>query len=141
MMNRSAAVRPQNAGRLGLRAKTIIARRPQAGLEVPRLTIRPARVGDVPGIHELILYLAERKLMIRRSMAELYESVREFIVAVDDDNRVVGCVGTACLLGRSRRDPRPGSRRTGPGRWASAAGWWTPAGNRLASLRSHRSSH
>ena len=30
--------------------------------------------------------------MIRRSMAELYESIREFIVAVDDENRVVGCV-------------------------------------------------
>ena len=30
--------------------------------------------------------------MIRRSMAELYESIREFFVAVDDENRVVGCV-------------------------------------------------
>jgi amino-acid N-acetyltransferase len=56
------------------------------------LTIRPARVGDVPGIYDLIYLFAERKLMIRRSMAELYESVREFTVAVDDDNRVVGCV-------------------------------------------------
>ena len=61
-------------------------------LEVPRLTIRPARVGDVPGIYEQILVFAEQKLMIRRSMAELYESIREFIVAVDDENRVVGCV-------------------------------------------------
>ncbi len=61
-------------------------------LEVPRLIIRPARVGDVPGIYEQILVYAEQKQMIRRSMAELYESIREFIVAVDDDNRVVGCV-------------------------------------------------
>ncbi len=30
--------------------------------------------------------------MIRRSLAELYESLREFFVAVDADNRVVGCV-------------------------------------------------
>ena len=30
--------------------------------------------------------------MIRRSMAELYQSIREFFVAVDDENRVVGCV-------------------------------------------------
>jgi amino-acid N-acetyltransferase len=29
--------------------------------------------------------------MIRRSMAELYESIREFTVAVDQENRVVGC--------------------------------------------------
>ncbi len=29
--------------------------------------------------------------MIRRSLAELYESIREFFVAVDADNQVVGC--------------------------------------------------
>ncbi len=56
------------------------------------MTIRPARVGDVPGIYEQILVYAEQKQMIRRSMAELYEAIREYIVAVDDDNRVVGCV-------------------------------------------------
>jgi amino-acid N-acetyltransferase len=56
------------------------------------LTIRPARVGDVPGIYEQILAFADQKLMIRRSMAELYESIQEFLVAVDDENRVVGCV-------------------------------------------------
>jgi amino-acid N-acetyltransferase len=60
--------------------------------EVPRLIIRSARVGDVPGIYEQIRVFADRQLMIRRSMAELYESIREFLVAVDADNRVVGCV-------------------------------------------------
>ena len=61
------------------------------GLGVPRLNIRPARVGDVPAIQELIRTFADRKLMIRRSLGELYESIREFIVATDDDGRVVGC--------------------------------------------------
>jgi len=56
------------------------------------LNIRPARVGDVPAIYELIRTFADRKLMIRRSMGELYESIREFLVAVDEQNRVVGCV-------------------------------------------------
>jgi len=56
------------------------------------LNIRPARVSDVPGIYEQIRVFADQKLMIRRSMAELYESIREFFVAVDDENRVVGCV-------------------------------------------------
>ncbi|MFI5456714.1 MAG: N-acetyltransferase [Isosphaerales bacterium] len=56
------------------------------------MTIRPARVGDVPGIYGQIRVFADRKLMIRRSMAELYESIREFFVAVDDEQRVVGCV-------------------------------------------------
>jgi amino-acid N-acetyltransferase len=55
------------------------------------LTIRHARVGDVPGIYELIRVYADQKLMIRRSMAELYESVREFFVTVDHENQVVGC--------------------------------------------------
>ncbi len=56
------------------------------------MNIRPARVGDVPAIYELIRTFAERRLMIRRSMGELYESIREFLVAIDDDGRVVGCV-------------------------------------------------
>jgi amino-acid N-acetyltransferase len=30
--------------------------------------------------------------MIRRTMSELYESMRDFFVAVDEENRVVGCV-------------------------------------------------
>jgi amino-acid N-acetyltransferase len=55
------------------------------------LNIRPARVGDVPAIYELIRTFAERKLMIRRSLGELYESIREFLVAVDEENRIVGC--------------------------------------------------
>jgi amino-acid N-acetyltransferase len=56
------------------------------------LNIRPARVGDVPAIYELIRTFADRKLMIRRSLGELYESIREFIVAIDDDGKVIGCV-------------------------------------------------
>lgn len=55
------------------------------------MNIRPARVGDVPAIHDLIRRFADRKLMIRRSLGELYESIREFFVAIDDDGRVIGC--------------------------------------------------
>jgi amino-acid N-acetyltransferase len=49
-------------------------------------------VGDVPAIYELIRTFADRKLMIRRSMGELYESIREFLVATDAEGRVLGCV-------------------------------------------------
>jgi len=56
------------------------------------LNIRPARVGDVPAIQELIRTFADRKLMIRRSLGELYESIREFLVATDDEGRIIGCV-------------------------------------------------
>jgi amino-acid N-acetyltransferase len=55
------------------------------------LNIRPARVGDVPAIHDLIRTFAERKQMIRRSLGELYESIREFLVATDDAGQVLGC--------------------------------------------------
>ena len=55
------------------------------------MNIRPARVGDVPAIQELIRVFADRKLMIRRSLGELYESIREFFVAVDDDGGIIGC--------------------------------------------------
>jgi amino-acid N-acetyltransferase len=57
------------------------------------LNIRPARVGDVPAVHDLIRTFADRKLMIRRSLGELYESIREFLVATDDAGRVIGCAG------------------------------------------------
>lgn len=40
---------------------------------------------------ELIRTFADRKLMIRRSPGELYEAIREFLVAVDDDGNVLGC--------------------------------------------------
>ncbi len=55
------------------------------------MRIRPARVGDVPAIYELIRTFADRKRMIRRSLGELYEAVREFVVAVDDQGKVLGC--------------------------------------------------
>jgi amino-acid N-acetyltransferase len=55
------------------------------------LDLRSARVGDVPAIQELIRTFADRKLMIRRSLGELYESIREFLVAADQQGRIVGC--------------------------------------------------
>ncbi|MFM7319522.1 MAG: N-acetyltransferase [Isosphaeraceae bacterium] len=61
------------------------------GLEAPRLNIRPARVSDVPAICDLIKTFADQKLMIRRTLGELYESIREFHVAVDVDGQVIGC--------------------------------------------------
>ena len=55
------------------------------------MNIRAARMGDVPAIGDLIRTFADRKLMIRRSPGELYESIREFLVAEDDNGQIVGC--------------------------------------------------
>ncbi len=54
------------------------------------VTVRPARVDDVPQIHALIKTHAERGKMIQRLMDELYANVREFVVCAID-GRVVGC--------------------------------------------------
>ena len=42
---------------------------------------------------------ADRKLMIRRSQGELYESLREFLVAVDDDDTIIGCAALHVFWG------------------------------------------
>ncbi|MHC4294798.1 MAG: N-acetyltransferase [Planctomycetota bacterium] len=55
-------------------------------------TVRPGRLGDAKAICELINYYAERERMLHRSLESIYETLREFFVAIDSDNRVVGCV-------------------------------------------------
>jgi len=52
--------------------------------------IRNARLDDVPAIQELINSHAERGRMLFRSMANLYESIRNFKV-YQQDQQVVGC--------------------------------------------------
>ena len=104
-------------------------RKPDRNSEVPRLNIRPARVGDVPGIYELIRIFAERKLMIRRSMGELYESIREFLVAVDDEGRVVGCVALHVFWEDLAELRCLAVGRAPPGAWAGP-----PAGRRLLGI-------
>jgi len=53
------------------------------------IVLRQARVTDVPAIHELIGGFAERGLMLPRSRATLYETVRSFVVA-EEDGELVG---------------------------------------------------
>ncbi|MET0425672.1 MAG: amino-acid N-acetyltransferase [Actinoplanes sp.] len=55
------------------------------------MQIRRARTGDVRGIRALVdAYTADRRLLSKATVT-LYESVQEFWVAVDDDDRVLGC--------------------------------------------------
>jgi len=108
-----------------------ITRGQSRGLGVPRLNIRSARVGDVPAIQELIRTFADRKLMIRRSPGELYESIREFFVAVDEDGRVIGCAALhvfwedlaelKCLAVSEGVQGRGVGRKLVEACWASAA--------------------
>ena len=50
---------------------------------------RKAKITDVECIHEMITYYAEQNLMLARSRAMLYESLREFIIA-EEANKVIG---------------------------------------------------
>ena len=57
---------------------------------MPKVSIRKARMGDVEAIHALITEFARRDSMLPRSRAELYDSLRDYQVAVAAA-RVVGC--------------------------------------------------
>ncbi len=55
------------------------------------ITYRPARLGDVPALQNLIGYWADKKLMLPRSTNELYETIRDFFVAEAEVGGIVGC--------------------------------------------------
>jgi amino-acid N-acetyltransferase len=58
--------------------------------------IRPATVHDIPRIQEIINSHAELGRMLFRSLAQLYEGLREFLV-YDLNGKVVGCVAVTVL--------------------------------------------
>ena len=85
----------------------------------------------MPAIQDLIRTFADRKLMIRRSLGELYESVREFFVAIDDDGQIIGCAALhvfwddlaelKCLAVTEQAQGRGIGRRLVEAVWRSAA--------------------
>ena len=52
--------------------------------------IEKAKIPDVPEMHRLINYFANRGEMLPRPLSELYENIRDFFV-IREDERVVGC--------------------------------------------------
>ena len=54
------------------------------------MKVEKARISDVPQMHELINYFAERDELLPRSLSELYENVRDCFV-VRQGERVVAC--------------------------------------------------
>lgn len=55
-----------------------------------KLSIRKAKVKDVPKIQELVNFYANRKEMLPRSLNDLYENLSQIFV-VDDGGKIVGC--------------------------------------------------
>ena len=58
--------------------------------------IRRALIKDITGIVTLVNNFAERGLMLHRSLENLYEHVRDFHVAIEDD-QVVGVCGLSIV--------------------------------------------
>ncbi len=58
--------------------------------------IRKARLTDVPEIHALINFFAERERMLFRSPANLYEHIRDFVV-YEHEGKVMGCCALAVM--------------------------------------------
>lgn len=55
------------------------------------IAIRPAVLADAPAIHELLRTFAARHLLLSRSLGDIYEHLRDFLVATDNDATVCGC--------------------------------------------------
>jgi len=52
--------------------------------------IRKARMSDVKGIHGLIAEYARKGDMLPRSLADIYENLRDYFVFLGDDGELVG---------------------------------------------------
>jgi amino-acid N-acetyltransferase len=55
-----------------------------------KITVRPALTGDVKAIQAMRQQLAGSKVLLGHELVSLYESVPEFLVAVNDAGAVVG---------------------------------------------------
>lgn len=83
------------------------------------MTIRKAQLSDVPVLFDMINHYAAEKVMLPRTLADLYENVWEFTVA-EEDGRVLGC-GALKLYSAQLAEVRslcvaPGLSRRGVGR-------------------------
>ena len=56
-----------------------------------------ARVSDVKGIHSLLLFAAGSGELLPRSLANLYNQVRDFFVLHDTSGSIVGCCALAVI--------------------------------------------
>ncbi len=58
--------------------------------------IEKANISDVPGIHKLINFFADRGEMLPRPLSEVYENVRDFFV-IRDGADIIACVALHIL--------------------------------------------
>lgn len=54
------------------------------------MNIRKAKIQDVTSIYKLLEYFSNKELLLLRSLAELYDNVRDFFVA-EEEEEIIGC--------------------------------------------------
>ncbi|MFH2069736.1 MAG: N-acetyltransferase [Elusimicrobiota bacterium] len=52
--------------------------------------MRKARISDAQDIYKLIHYYANKRLMLARSLSEIYENIQGFFV-IEKNKRIIGC--------------------------------------------------
>lgn len=81
-----------HAGRMKRLVVSPIALQMPAVISDTAPVLRPARVGDVPQMSSLINGYAAQGLMLKKTDAQLYNHIRDFVV-VDVDQQIVACGG------------------------------------------------
>ena len=56
------------------------------------MKVEKAKISDVPQMHQLINYFADKDEMLARSLSEIYENIRDYFVIRGSDERVIACV-------------------------------------------------
>ena len=51
-----------------------------------------AKISDVPEMHRLINYFADRDMMLARSLSEIYENIRDYYV-IRKEGHLIACAG------------------------------------------------
>lgn len=54
-------------------------------------SVRRARTADVRAISTIVEPLVEKRVLLGKDLVVLFESVQEFVVAVDSDGAIIGC--------------------------------------------------
>lgn len=59
---------------------------------IGEVRLRPAMLRDMDAVEPLIRGFAREGLLLPKSLEQLYRTFREFVVAVDEEDRLVACV-------------------------------------------------
>ena len=95
---------------------------------------RNAILPDVEQIHAIIHAFSGNGTLLPRTLAELRENVRDFVVA-EDNGKIVGC-GALHLYGMHLAEIRSSPSRLEPRGWAQDANWWKHCSRKPSGMRS-----